>query len=118
VLLRCCWSAGGKKGVDMVGMSDLGGVKFFNLAVETPAGDMEVLEFVLEGERLAQGCGAGGWLGLQVPAAEGAVLGLQSRWRSGAAGGFWQPDAAQQPGERQIDGTWHSKAASVGRPVP
>jgi hypothetical protein len=40
---------GGKKGVDMVGMSDLGGVKFFNLAVETPAGDMELLEFVLEG---------------------------------------------------------------------
>jgi hypothetical protein len=35
----------------MVGMSDLGGVKFFNLAVETPAGDMELLEFVLEGEQ-------------------------------------------------------------------
>lgn len=33
-------------------MSDLGGVKFFNLAVETPEGDMELLEFVLEGEQL------------------------------------------------------------------
>lgn len=41
---------GGKKGVDMAGMSDLGGVKFFNLSVDTPNGDLEVLEFVLEGE--------------------------------------------------------------------
>lgn len=38
----------------MVGMSDLGGVKFFNLAVETPAGDMELLECVLEGEQQQQ----------------------------------------------------------------
>lgn len=44
------WHVGGKKGVDMAGMSDLGGVKFFNLAVETPNGDLEVLQFVLEGE--------------------------------------------------------------------
>lgn len=41
---------GGKKGVDMAGMSDLGGVKFFNLAVETPEGDIEVLELVMQGE--------------------------------------------------------------------
>jgi hypothetical protein len=34
----------------MAGMSDLGGVKFFNLSVDTPEGDMEVLEFVMEGE--------------------------------------------------------------------
>jgi len=34
----------------MAGMSDLGGVKFFNLAVETPEGDIEVLEVVMEGE--------------------------------------------------------------------
>jgi hypothetical protein len=34
----------------MAGMSDLGGVKFFNLAVETPEGDLEVLEFVMQGE--------------------------------------------------------------------
>jgi hypothetical protein len=44
----CC--TGGKKGVDMAGMSDLGGVKFFNLAVETPEGDIEVLELVMQGE--------------------------------------------------------------------
>lgn len=43
--------SGGKKGVDMAGMSDLGGVKFFNLSVETPEGDMELLEVVLQGER-------------------------------------------------------------------
>jgi hypothetical protein len=34
----------------MAGMSDLGGVKFFNLAVETPEGDIDVLELVLQGE--------------------------------------------------------------------
>jgi hypothetical protein len=40
---------GGKKGVDMAGMSDLGGVKFFNLSVDTPNGDLDVLELVLQG---------------------------------------------------------------------
>jgi hypothetical protein len=40
---------GGKKGVDLVGVSDMGGVSFFNVAVETPNGDMELLEFVMEG---------------------------------------------------------------------
>lgn len=42
----------------MAGMSDLGGVKFFNLAVETPEGDMEVLEFVMQGK--TWGCVLGG----------------------------------------------------------
>lgn len=51
--LMCC--TGGKKGVDMAGMSDLGGVKFFNLAVETPEGDIEVLELVMQGEHRARG---------------------------------------------------------------
>jgi hypothetical protein len=41
--------AGGKKGVDMAGMSDLGGVKFFNLAVETPNGDLALMDALLEG---------------------------------------------------------------------
>lgn len=36
----------------MAGMSDLGGVKFFNLSVETPNGDLEVLQYVLEGRWL------------------------------------------------------------------
>lgn len=40
---------GGKKGVDMAGMSDLGGVKFFNLAVDTPAGSIDLMKKVLEG---------------------------------------------------------------------
>lgn len=42
----------------MAGMSDLGGVKFFNLAVETPEGDIEVLELVMQGEQGAGRCGA------------------------------------------------------------
>ncbi|KIY91573.1 hypothetical protein MNEG_16391 [Monoraphidium neglectum] len=40
---------GGKKGVDMVGMSDLGGVKFFTITLETPNGDMKLMDSVLEG---------------------------------------------------------------------
>jgi hypothetical protein len=48
-LKKAAIKEGGKKGVDMAGMSDLGGVKFFNLSVDTPEGEMEVLEFVMEG---------------------------------------------------------------------
>lgn len=42
-------STGGKKGVDMCGMSDLGGVKFFTITLETPNGDMALMDAVLEG---------------------------------------------------------------------
>ena len=56
LLPPCVCCTGGKKGVDMAGMSDLGGVKFFNLAVETPEGDIEVLELVMQGELC---CGRG-----------------------------------------------------------
>ncbi|KAG2488237.1 hypothetical protein HYH03_013229 [Edaphochlamys debaryana] len=40
---------GGKKGVDIVGMSDMGGVKFFNIVLETANGDAELIKAVLEG---------------------------------------------------------------------
>ncbi|GIL92146.1 hypothetical protein Vretimale_12214 [Volvox reticuliferus] len=40
---------GGKKGVDLSGMSDLGGVKFFNVTLETPNGDLELMKIALEG---------------------------------------------------------------------
>ncbi|EFN59421.1 expressed protein [Chlorella variabilis] len=40
---------GGKKGVDLQGVSAMGGVCFFNLAVDTPNGDMALLEKVMEG---------------------------------------------------------------------
>lgn len=40
---------GGKKGVDLAGVSSLGGVSFFNIAVDTPEGDLELLRAVLEG---------------------------------------------------------------------
>jgi hypothetical protein len=36
-------------GVDLAGMSDMGGVKHFNVAVDTPKGDIELLKKVLEG---------------------------------------------------------------------
>jgi hypothetical protein len=37
------------QGVDLDGVSALGGVLFFNIAVETPNGDFALLEKVLEG---------------------------------------------------------------------
>lgn len=40
---------GGKKGQDLNGVSAMGGVQYFNMAMETPEGDMELLEKVLEG---------------------------------------------------------------------
>lgn len=40
---------GGKKGVDVVGMSDMGGVKFFNVVVETAEGNLDLISAVLKG---------------------------------------------------------------------
>lgn len=40
---------GGKKGQDVAGMSDLGGVKFFCLAVESALGQWELMDAILEG---------------------------------------------------------------------
>ena len=37
------------QGVDLDGVSAMGGVLFFNIAVETPNGDFALLEKVLEG---------------------------------------------------------------------
>lgn len=38
-----------RAGVDLAGMSDMGGVKHFNVAVDTPKGDVELLKKVMEG---------------------------------------------------------------------
>eukprot|EP00178_Gracilaria_changii_P014719 TRINITY_DN412_c0_g3_i1.p4 TRINITY_DN412_c0_g3~~TRINITY_DN412_c0_g3_i1.p4 ORF type:complete len:215 (+),score=53.45 TRINITY_DN412_c0_g3_i1:87-647(+) len=40
---------GGKKGQDLAGMSDMGGVKFFSVALESPSGQWELMDAVLEG---------------------------------------------------------------------
>ncbi|GLC42912.1 hypothetical protein PLESTB_001813800 [Pleodorina starrii] len=40
---------GGKKGVDISGMSDMGGVKFFNVTLESCNGDLELVSTALEG---------------------------------------------------------------------
>ncbi|GFR53048.1 hypothetical protein Agub_g15749 [Astrephomene gubernaculifera] len=40
---------GGKKGVDICGMSDMGGVKFFNVVLESANGDLDLISAVLEG---------------------------------------------------------------------
>lgn len=46
---KACFKEGGKKGIDLSGMNDLGGVKYFNVVVETPCGKMDMLEKVLQG---------------------------------------------------------------------
>uniref|UniRef100_A0A7S0WZA9 Uncharacterized protein n=1 Tax=Chlamydomonas leiostraca TaxID=1034604 RepID=A0A7S0WZA9_9CHLO len=46
---KAAFKEGGKKGVDLQGVAALGGVQYFNIAVETPEGDMALLEKVLEG---------------------------------------------------------------------
>lgn len=43
---------GGKKGIDLSGVADMGGVSFFNLAVESADGDMVLLEEVLKGANM------------------------------------------------------------------
>lgn len=40
---------GGKKGVDLSGMCDLGGVQFFNVTIESANGLLEALDVVFEG---------------------------------------------------------------------
>ena len=50
--IKAAKKEGGKKGVDAAGMSDLGGVKYFHITVDTPEGDVELLRAVLEVRRL------------------------------------------------------------------
>ncbi|KAF5831683.1 hypothetical protein DUNSADRAFT_12737 [Dunaliella salina] len=40
---------GGKKGQDLSGMAQMGGVTFFNVSAEEPNGDWKLLEKVMEG---------------------------------------------------------------------
>lgn len=40
---------GGKKGQDIAGMSAMGGVKFFSVAIDSAGGDWKLMELVLEG---------------------------------------------------------------------
>lgn len=40
---------GGKKGIDIGGMSDLGGVKFFNVVLESANGELALMDAVLKG---------------------------------------------------------------------
>ena len=43
------WTSHPRAGVDLAGMSDMGGVKHFNVAVDTPEGDVELLKKVMQG---------------------------------------------------------------------
>lgn len=47
--LKASLKEGGKKGQDLAGMSDMGGVKFFSVAVDSALGEWELMEAILEG---------------------------------------------------------------------
>lgn len=46
---KLAYKEGGKKGQDITGMSDMGGVKYFTVAVESANGDLQLLDQVLAG---------------------------------------------------------------------
>lgn len=46
---KAAFKEGGKKGQDLAGMSDMGGVKFFSIAIESAGGEWKLMELVLEG---------------------------------------------------------------------
>uniref|UniRef100_A0A0G4GR00 Uncharacterized protein n=1 Tax=Chromera velia CCMP2878 TaxID=1169474 RepID=A0A0G4GR00_9ALVE len=47
--IKAAIKEGGKKGQDLAGINDMGGISFFTLSMETPDGNMELLEKVMEG---------------------------------------------------------------------
>lgn len=47
--LKAALKEGGKKGQDLAGMRDMGGVKFFSVAVESANGKWELMDAILEG---------------------------------------------------------------------
>ncbi|KXZ46230.1 hypothetical protein GPECTOR_45g100 [Gonium pectorale] len=47
--IKAALKEGGKKGIDLQGMSDMGGVKYFNVVLESANGDVELISKVLEG---------------------------------------------------------------------
>lgn len=47
--IKAAVKEGGKKGQDLAGMSDMGGVKFFSVAVESALGKWELMEKIMEG---------------------------------------------------------------------
>lgn len=47
--LKAALKEGGKKGQDLAGMSDMGGVKFFSVAVDSASGEWELMDAILEG---------------------------------------------------------------------
>eukprot|EP00389_Voromonas_pontica_P008763 GDKH01013328.1.p2 GENE.GDKH01013328.1~~GDKH01013328.1.p2 ORF type:complete len:178 (+),score=72.12 GDKH01013328.1:74-607(+) len=47
--VKAALKEGGKKGVDLAGIRDMGGVSFFTVCVDSPEGNMDLLKSVLEG---------------------------------------------------------------------
>lgn len=47
--LKASTKEGGKKGQDLIGMSDMGGVKFFSVAVDTANGSWPLMNAIMDG---------------------------------------------------------------------
>lgn len=47
--LKASIKEGGKKGQDLIGMSDMGGVKFFSVAIDSAEGQWELMDAVMQG---------------------------------------------------------------------
>lgn len=47
--IKAAVKEGGKKGQDLAGMSDMGGVKFFSVAVDSALGQWQLMDSIMEG---------------------------------------------------------------------
>jgi hypothetical protein len=80
--IKAATKEGAKKGVDLEGMSAMGGVKFFHVAVDSAADSMELLDHVLAGfnievdESAEERKGGAGDLGKIVLSASDSVLNM------------------------------------------
>eukprot|EP00919_Chromeraceae_sp_WS-2016_P037710 GHVR01090037.1.p1 GENE.GHVR01090037.1~~GHVR01090037.1.p1 ORF type:complete len:175 (+),score=62.92 GHVR01090037.1:43-567(+) len=50
--IKASLKEGGKKGVDLSGINDMGGISFFTLSMESPDGNMDLLKKCMEGANL------------------------------------------------------------------
>lgn len=48
-VIAAAFKEGGKKGQDLIGMADMGGIKFFNVAIDQAQGEWELLEQTMQG---------------------------------------------------------------------
>lgn len=47
--IAAAFKEGGKKGQDLIGMADMGGIRFFNVVIDQAQGEWELLEECMQG---------------------------------------------------------------------